>query len=100
MATHTWANKEARDKVLEMNSKMTEEDFFSALKTEKAETLQHWMGTDDFFFCHWYAESSDDIMDVLDKGGFHELMITMPSEMPRFVTAENIQDKKLINPNE
>ena len=41
MATHTWTSNEARDKVIEMNSGMTEEEFFSGLKTEKAETLQH-----------------------------------------------------------
>jgi hypothetical protein len=39
-------------------------------------------------------------MDALDKGGYHELMITMPSEMQRFVTADNIKDQKLINPEE
>ena len=64
MATHTWTSNEARDKVIEMNSGMTEEEFFSGLKTEKAETLQHWMGKDDFFFCHWYAESEDAIIAV------------------------------------
>ena len=53
MATHTWTSNEARDKVIEMNSGMTEEEFFSGLKTEKAETLQHWMGKDDFFFCNY-----------------------------------------------
>ena len=65
MATHTWTSNEARDKVIEMNSGMTEEEFFSGLKTEKAETLQHWMGKDDFFFCHWYAESEDAIICLL-----------------------------------
>jgi hypothetical protein len=39
-------------------------------------------------------------MDALDKGGYHELMITMPSEMQRFVSVENIQDRKLKNPEE
>jgi hypothetical protein len=39
-------------------------------------------------------------MDALDKGGYHELMITMPSEMQRFVTADNIKDQKLTNPEE
>ena len=58
------------------------------------------MGKEDFFFCHWYADSADDIMDALDKGGYHELMITMPSEMQRFVSVENIQDRKLKNPEE
>ena len=74
MATHTWTSNEARDKVIEMNSGMTEEEFFSGLKTEKAETLQHWMGKDDFFFCHWYAESEDAIIEALEKVGFNDLI--------------------------
>ena len=79
MATHTWTSNEARDKVIEMNSGMTEEEFFSGLKTEKAETLQHWMGKDDFFFCHWYAESEDTIIEALEKVGFNDLIVTMPN---------------------
>ena len=79
MATHTWTSNEARDKVIEMNSGMTEEEFFSGLKTEKAETLQHWMGKDDFFFCHWYAESEDAIIEALEKVGFNDLIVTMPN---------------------
>ena len=85
MATHTWTSNEARDKVIEMNSGMTEEEFFSGLKTEKAETLQHWMGKDDFFFCHWYAESEDAIIEALEKVGFNDLIVTMPNEMQRYI---------------
>ena len=48
----------------------------------------------------WYADSADDIMDALDKGGYHELMITMPSEMQRFISVDNMKDQKLINPED
>ena len=100
ICTHTWINEDAKKQGTEFTSGMTEKEFFDSVKSDKAETLAHWMGKEDFFFCHWYAESADDIMDVLDKGGFHELMITMPSEMQRFVTTDNIQDKKLVNPDD
>ena len=100
MATHTWTSNEARDKVIEMNSGMTEEEFFSGLKTEKAETLQHWMGKDDFFFCHWYAEDEQSIIDVLEKAGLNDLIVTMPSEMQRYVSSDKISDEKLVNPFE
>ena len=100
ICTHTWLNEETKKQGTAMTSAMTEKEFFDSVKSDKAETLAHWMGKEDFFFCHWYAESADDIMDVLDKGGFHELMITMPSEMQRFVSADNIQDKKLVNPDD
>tara|TARA_B100000989_G_scaffold8961_1_gene6132 strand:- start:1137 stop:1460 length:324 start_codon:yes stop_codon:yes gene_type:complete len=98
MATHTWTSKEARDKVIEMNSGMTEEEFFSSLKTEKAETLQHWMGKDDFFFCHWYAESEDAIIEALEKVGFNDLIVTMPNEMQRYISIDKLSGKPLVNP--
>ena len=56
------------------------------------------MGKDDFFFCHWYAEDEQSIIDVLEKAGLNDLIVTMPSEMQRYVTSENISDEKLVNP--
>ncbi len=98
MATHTWASEEARDKVLKMHSSMTEEDFFLGLKTDKAETLQHWMGKDDFFFCHWYAESEEAIIESLEKVGFNDLIVTMPNEMQRYIAVDKPTGKKIVNP--
>ena len=100
ICTHTWLNEDAKKAGTEATSNMTEKEFFDSVKTDKAETLAHWMGKEDFFFCHWYADSADDIMDALDKGGYHKLMITMPSKMQRFVSVDNMKDQKLINPED
>ena len=56
------------------------------------------MGKDDFFFCHWYAEDEQSIIDVLEKAGLNDLIVTMPSEMQRYITSDQISDEKLINP--
>ena len=93
MATHTWTSNEARDKVIEMNSGMTEEEFFSGLKTEKAETLQHWMGKDDFFFCHWIAESEDQIYQQLEEWGLQDLLNTLIHPIYRFMSAYRNSDE-------
>ena len=66
ICTHTWLNEDARKQGTEFTSNMTEREFFDSVKTDKAETLAHWMGKEDFFFCHWYADRADDIMDALD----------------------------------
>ena len=50
ICTHTWNNPESRKTGMENTKGMTDKIFFEALKSEKAETLQHWMGKDDFFF--------------------------------------------------
>ena len=98
MATHTWLNEETRDAVLEASSSMTDVEFFANLKTDKAETLAHWMGKEDFFFCHWYAIDENAIFEALETAGLNELMVTMPSEMHRYVTTERLTGEKLLNP--
>lgn len=98
MCTHTWATPEARQTLLTMTQGMTDRQFFEALKTDTAETLQHWMGTEDFFYCHWFAESEDAIFDASEARGFNELMVSMPNEMQRYVSAENITDGQMVNP--
>ena len=48
ICTHTWNDAESRKIVIDQTKGMTDKMFFEALKSEKAETLQHWMGKDDF----------------------------------------------------
>jgi hypothetical protein len=100
ICTHTWNNPESRKTVIENTKGMTDKMFFEALKSEKAETLQHWMGKDDFFFCHWYAESEEAIFENLEKAGFNSLMMTLPNEMPRFVSIYNIKNEEMKDPDE
>jgi hypothetical protein len=56
------------------------------------------MGKDDFFFCHWYAEDEQSIIDVLEKTGLNDIIVTMPNEMQRYVSSDKITNKKLVNP--
>ena len=100
ICTHTWNNPESRKTVIENTKGMTDKMFFEALKSEKSETLQHWMGKDDFFFCHWYAESEEAIFENLEKAGFNSLMMTLPNEMPRFVSIYNITNEEMKDPDE
>ena len=72
---------------------MTDRQIFEMMKGEKAEMLGHWRGNDDFFFCHWYAEGEDAIIDHLDKVGFNTLMNTLPNEMPIYMAHDKITDK-------
>ncbi len=99
ICTHTWNNPESRKTVIENTKGMTDRMFFEVLKSEKAETLQHWMGKDDFFFCHWYAESEEAIFENLEKAGFNSLMMTLPNEMPRFVSIYDITNEEMQDPD-
>ena len=103
MATHTWVSDEVRDQVLLANSKMSDREFFASLKTaslktDSAGTLAHWMGQSDFLFCHWYATNAHAIFEALEAAGLNDLMVTMPSEMERYVNANSSTGDKLVNP--
>ena len=38
-------------------------------------------GKADFFFCHWYAESENAIIETLSDAGADQYMITMATEV-------------------
>ena len=76
MCTHTWQSDEAKKAAMAVS--FTDKEFFEAYKTDKAECLQHWMGNDEFFFCHWFAESEDSIHEALERAGDADLILTLP----------------------
>ena len=100
LCTHTWASEEAKEQFLVATKDMTDRQMLEGFKTEKAELLQNWMGKEDFFYCHWYAEDEDAIFSALDQMDANNFMVSMPSEMQRYVSHEHLTDKPMINPFE
>ena len=100
ICTHTWVSPEARAEFLKMTSDITDREFFESVKTERDETLRHWMGKEDFFYCHWFAEDEDAIFAALEIMDANAIMVSMPSEMQRYVTHEHLTDKPMLNPEE
>ena len=98
ICTHTWVSPEARVEFLKMTSDITDREFFESVKTERAETLRHWMGKEDFFYCHWFAEDEDAIFDALEGIGGNDFMATLPIETERYVDSSDIKDQMLVNP--
>ena len=47
---------------------------------ENAVLIQHWMGSSDFFFCRWIADSEDAILDLLTADGSVERFNKMCNE--------------------
>ena len=50
------------------------------------------------FLANWYATSADAIFEALEAAGLNDLMVTMPSEMQRYVNANSTTGDKLVNP--
>ena len=99
LATHTCFTEESRRGFIEHSKVLTDRQMFEGIKTDKAQMLAHWMGKEEFFFCHWYAESEDAIFENLEKAGFNSLMMTLPNEMPRFVSIYNITNEEMQDPD-
>ena len=93
MCTHAFLNNDAKKAFEDASNSMTDREIFEMMKGKKAEMLGHWRGDEDFFFCHWYAEDEDAIIDHLDKVGFNSLMNTLPNEMSIYMTNKNLTDK-------
>ena len=69
----------------------------SQIKTgEKARCMQMWMGLDDFFFCHWNAESEQDVHDCLDSVGAGTMIQTVCYEAKRFASFYNQTSERLV----
>ena len=99
MCTHTFVSQEAAKQFLSATLELTDRQIFEGLKTEKAEMLAHWRGEEEFFFCHWYAESEEAIHDALANLGLDKIVVTMANEMTRYISKESIEDKLVGDPD-
>ena len=104
IAVHTYINDEAKALITTKpdgrSDNFTDEDWLKTMVFEKAQCLQQWMGHDDFFFCHWSAESEQDIHDALDSIGAGPLIQTACYAAKRFVSFFNITGNQLVYVND
>ena len=64
---------------------------------EKAKVIQIFTGKADFFFCNWYAESEQTIIDKLDSLGAGEFVITMAVKIKHPIADTNEIKQMLTN---
>ena len=93
ICTHTFVSEEAKKEHFELCKNMSSKEFLGYSRNETARLVQHWMGTSDFFFCHWVADSEDAILELLASDGSDKLFNTMCSEMHYFISdSEEVKD--------
>ena len=76
MCTHSYLSDDAKENITNQIRNATDREFLEMNSSKNARVLQHWAGKDEFFFCHWEAESEDDIHEVLAKIGADKFIIT------------------------
>ena len=78
IAIHTFHSDKSKEAFQAMNAKdtSTEEEWFEAWTFEKCQCVATWVGDDDFFFCHWLAESDQEVHEALTSMGLDEYVFT------------------------
>ena len=96
ICTHTFHSEETKKAYFEDNKDITSKEWFASVEGEKVKCIQHWLGDQDFWFCHWIAESENQIHEKLEAIGADKLFLTLPQEMKVYATVEE-PDRKLYN---
>ncbi len=61
---------------------------------EYAQCMQTWVGNDDFLYCHWVAESAEDVYKQLHAFELEEKVVnSRASEMHQFISAYRASDE-------
>ena len=92
---HTFVSEEARKEYLTPPEKrnppqkqLTEKKWAEEAVGDFAQCMQTWVGNDDFLYCHWIANSEDDVYRQLDEWELEgKIVISKVNEIHQFVTA-------------
>ena len=95
MVLHSFVSDEARQLYLTppeirepAEERATEHEWAEASKGEYAQCLQTWVGNNEFFYCHWIANSDDDVIKQLYEFELEGTVVTsMVNEMHQFMSA-------------
>ena len=98
---HTFVSEEARREYLTPPEKReppeprpTELQWAVQAVGEYAQCMQTWVGNDDFLYCHWIAESEEDVYKQLHAFELEEKVVnSRATEMQQFMSAYRASDE-------
>ena len=102
LATHTFHSDEKRKQYIKRIKGRKNDVWVSIMNDpsnpfhERARVVQVFIGKADFFFCHWYAESEQVIIDKLASLGADEFVITMATKTKKPVVDKQELKKMLL----
>ena len=74
----------------------TEKEWVDGLHGKYAKCMQTWIGSEEFFYCHWIAASEQDVYRQLDEFNLgDQLLNTMVHEVHDFLSAYRNSDETL-----
>ena len=95
MALHTFHSDKSKEAFMARNATNTStvKEWAAAWTFEKCQCVATWVGDDDFFFCHWLAESDQDVHDALTSMGLDEFIFTACYDTPMHIDVNFVSDK-------
>ena len=88
MCTHTFHSEETKKQFFSFHKGKKSEDWFKPINNDDSvQCLSTWIGDQDFWFCHWVAESEDLIHKKLETLKGDKLFYTLAQEMNSFITS-------------
>ena len=97
MAIHTYHSEEAKKAMMQWAAENTssQKEFMAAQVFDKCQCLATWSGQDDdFFFCHWIAETEEDIHNALGENGLDQLVFTACYEAQNYIDTACLSDER------
>ena len=96
MAIHTFHSDEAKQEFFGgmPESETTDTEWAEGWSFEKCRCVATWAGKDDFFFCHWEAESQADIISTLTEKGLDEFIFSAVYPTLMHIDQNNLSGRK------
>ena len=87
ICTHTFHSEETKKVFFKAHHEKKSRDWFNAINDKaNVKCVSTWIGDQDFWFCHWKAESEDLIHKKLEELKGDKLFYTLAQEMKTFIT--------------
>ena len=93
MCTHTFHSEETKKLFFKAHVGKKSRDWFNAINdNDEVKCVSTWIGEQDFWFCHWMAESEDLIHKKLESLKGDKLFYTFAQEMKNFITLSKLDE--------
>ena len=95
MAIHPFHSEKTKEAMWAMASedKSSQKDWAKAQSFDKCRCLATWSRDDDFFFCHWVAETEEDIHNALSENQLDEFVFTACYEAQKYIDTACLSDE-------
>ena len=95
IAIHTFHSDKSKEAFYAFNAEnpKTDQEMLEAWTFEKCQLAATWFSDDDFFFCHWLAESDQDIHQALTSMGLDDFVFTACYETTSYIDINLLPNK-------